>query len=82
VVLGKRQIVKVRRAVKRGTQVIKATDVGNLNGDERVQYSLTISWYGALSQATRRTVAKRIEQAIAASEDIKAGDILKLMSKN
>jgi hypothetical protein len=67
--------------VKRGTKVVRATDVEKLNGTERVQYTLTASWFGALNQATRPALAKKIQTLIEGSADVRPGNVLQLVMK-
>jgi hypothetical protein len=75
-----RQINKVRSAVRRGAKVIKSIDSTQLNGEEQKQYTITVAWYGALSQATRRSLKKQICSALDSTSNVKSSEsFLKLM---
>ena len=79
--IGKGYISKVRRTVRRGVAVVNAADYQKLNEAERVQFTLTVSWLGAVSQATQPQLGKEIVKAIEQSVDVRAGDVLQLMIK-
>ena len=79
--VAKGHLRKVRRSVKRGIKVISSTDITKLNGEQTIQFSVTINGLGAINQATRPGVAKKIEQAIKdSSQEVNAGYVLKLLS--
>ena len=61
--------------------VVNAADYQKLNEAERVQFTLTVSWLGAVSQATQPQLGKEIVKAIEQSVDVRAGDVLQLMIK-
>jgi hypothetical protein len=76
-----RQIKKVRGAVKRGVKVIKSVDTSELNGEQQRELTITVAWLGALNQATRVSIGKKIVRVLDAATDVetKSGGFLKLM---
>lgn len=71
-------IGKIRRTVRRGAKVLKATDRSRLNGDQQTTMSLNTAVLRAIDQATKPKVLKEVEKSIDASSDIKFGDVLRL----
>jgi hypothetical protein len=77
--LAKTHVGKIRRNVRRGSKILRATHTENLNQDERSQYTISVAIFGALNQATRPKILKDVEKALNASSDIKYGDVLQLV---
>jgi hypothetical protein len=79
--VGNGYLRKVRRGIKRGVKVVSSVDTQQLDREEAVQFSIVFNSLGALSQAVRPGVAKRIEKAIRDSPlEISAHYVLRLMS--
>ena len=79
--LGKGYVGKIRRTAKRGTAVVQAANYDKLGANDKVQFTLVVSWLGAIKQATQPQIGKEIIKAIQQSVDVRAGDVLQLMIK-